>query len=278
MDLGLFIVLFSFPPLQLSSPLQSKSLQPGLTINHNHSPILELINYVVLIRLFYFVPYFAPMHPTRTLVIFASLTALIELLTIAGIAYLTDRTAPEKSLNIGDTMTKASLVLQLIVTGVFFMLAGIYHRCCWEGRIRNPRVMRPLFVSYASMLLVLGRTIYRMVEHFGVPVFRKDLDPMSLNPMVRYEWYFLVFDATFIFIATTVWNVGHPAHYLPDDPRMYLAQDGKTVLKRPGWNDTRSKTETIFNPFAMLTTTDGHQKKFWEQNGYQMGAVRRAMG
>jgi hypothetical protein len=235
-----------------------------------------LTNNLILTRLFYFVPYFAPMHPARLVIIFASLTAVLELLAIAGMAYLTDRQAPDKSLNIGDTLAKASLVLQLIITGVFFILAGIYHKCCGAGRIKNKRVMRPLFASYASMLLVLGRTIYRAVEHFGVPVSREDVDPLSLNPMVRYEWYFYVFDAAFILIAVALWNIWHPSRYLPDDPRMYLAQDGQTVLKGPGWNDSRSKTETIFNPFAMLKGDNGHQKKFWEQNGYDMGRVRRA--
>ncbi|KAH6649479.1 hypothetical protein F5144DRAFT_6797 [Chaetomium tenue] len=238
-------------------------------------PLLQLTNHLILTRLFHFVPYFAPIHPHRTLIIFSALTAAIELLTIAGVAYITDRTAPDKSLGIGDTLTKASLVVQLIVVVAFLLLAGAFYSSCRGGRIRNARVVRPLAVAVVSMLLLGGRTVYRMVEHFGVPVSREGVEPGSLNPVVRYEWYFYVFDAAFVLLATVLWNVGHPARYLPENPAMYLAQNGKTILKGPGWNDSRSKTETIFNPFAMLKS-DGRQKKpFWEQNGYSMTGVRR---
>ncbi|EAQ91964.1 hypothetical protein CHGG_00199 [Chaetomium globosum CBS 148.51] len=148
-------------------------------------PLLQLTNHLILTRLFHFVPYFAPIHPHRTLIIFSALTAAIELLTIAGVAYITDRTAPDKSLGIGDTLTKASLVVQLIVVAAFLLLAGVFYGSCRGGRIRNARVVRPLPVAV---------------------------------------------------------NVEHPAGYLPENPCMYLAQNGKTILKGPGWNDSRSKT------------------------------------
>ncbi|KAH6614492.1 hypothetical protein B0J18DRAFT_485462, partial [Chaetomium sp. MPI-SDFR-AT-0129] len=251
----------------------------SLLLIYASPPILALANHLTLTRLFYFVPYHAPLHPSRMVVIFSALTAVTELLTIAGIAYLTDRGAPDKSISVGDTLTKASLVLQLLVTVVFFLLAGTYHAACHRGRImRNKRVARPLMTAYASMLMVFGRTIYRMAEHFGVPASRKGVDPMSLDPVVRFEWYFLVFDAALMLVGVVVWNLSHPAGHLPGDSRLYLAQDGRTVIKGPGWKDSRSKTETIFNPFATLRTTDGHQKKFWESNGYQMGGRVRRTG
>jgi hypothetical protein len=242
------------------------------------SPLLQLATYHILARLFYFVPYFAPMHPARMLLTIASLTAVVELLTVAGIAYLANRDLPDKSLAIGDTLTKASLVLQLLVGVVFFLLAGVFHRCCLAGGIKNVRVVRPVVVAYGSMLLLLGRTVFRCVEHFGVPFSRKGVDPLSLSPVVRYEWYFYVFDAALVLVAVVVWNVGHPGRYLPVDRRAYLAQDGATVLKGPEWKDSRSLTETFFNPFAMLTTRGGHQKQFWESNGYALRTTRRSAG
>ncbi|KAK4118651.1 hypothetical protein N657DRAFT_628107 [Parathielavia appendiculata] len=242
-------------------------------------PLLQLSNYYILGRIFHFVPYFAPMHPARMLLTFASLTAVVELLTVAGIAYLSNRDLPEKSLDVGYTLTKASLVLQLLVTAVFFLMAGIFHRCCRAGGIKNLRVMRPVVISYASMLLLFGRTVFRCVEQFSVPPSRKgDIDSFSLSPVVRYEWYFYVFDAALVLVATVVWNAGHPGRFLPADPRAYLAQDGTTVLKGPEWKDSRSLTETFFNPFAMLTTRGGHQKQFWESNGYALRTTRRGAG
>ncbi|KAL2167199.1 hypothetical protein VTG60DRAFT_1611 [Thermothelomyces hinnuleus] len=215
-----------------------------------------MTNSVILGWLFHFVPYFAPMHPGRMVVLVAAFTAGIELLSITGIA--------------------SYLALQLVVSGIYFVLVGIYHICCVRGRINNPQVMRPLFISYASMLLYLRRTTYRLVEHFGVPLSRREGDGSELHPVLRGEWDFLVFEATFILLAVMVWIVGPPSRLLPSDPRMYLAQDGKTVLKGPGWEDSRSMTETFFNPFQMLSTRDGHQRKFWEQNGYSLGTVKGA--
>jgi hypothetical protein len=239
-----------------------------------------LVNFLILGRLFHFVPYFAPMHPARMLVTFASLTAVTELATTAGIAYLTNRDLPDKSLGLGDSLTKASLVLQLLVISLFFPLAGIFHRCCHAGRIKAHSVIWPLLASYVSMVLMLGRTIFRMVEHFGSSLLTKELEaqPLSLSPVVRYEWYFYVFDASLVLIAVAAWNAVHPGRLLPEDPRKYLAQDGVTVLKGPGWKNSRSLTETFFDPFAMLTTRGGHEKKFWEANGFALGTVRRGNG
>lgn len=244
------------------------------------SPVIELANFLILGRLFYFVPYFAPMHPARMLVTFASITGVVELATIAGIAYLTNRGLPDKSLMLGDSLTKASLVLQLLSISLYFLLAGIFHRCCRTGGIKAHSVIRPLATSYASMVLMLGRTIYRMVEHFGSPLLSKELEaqPLSLSPAVRYEWYFYVFDASLVLVAVAAWNIMHPGRLLPEDDRRYLAQDGMTVLKGPGWKDSRSLTQTFFDPFAMLTTRGGHQKQFWEHNGFALGTVRRGNG
>ncbi|KAK4031485.1 hypothetical protein C8A01DRAFT_51446 [Parachaetomium inaequale] len=244
-------------------------------------PLLQLSNFLLLARLFHFVPYFSPMHPSRMLVTFASLAAVIELLTIAGTAYLTNRDLPDKSLRVGDTLAKAALVVQLLVAGLFFLLAGIFHRCCRAGGIRTPRVTYPLVAAYGSMVLLVGRTVYRMVEHFGSPLLSTRVlaeEPLSLGPAVRYEWYFYVFDAALVLLAVVVWNVVHPGRFLPEDPRRYLAQDGVTVLTGPEWKDSRSLTETFFDPFAMLTTRGGHQKQFWEHNGYALGAARRGAG
>ncbi|KAK3899382.1 hypothetical protein C8A05DRAFT_46537 [Staphylotrichum tortipilum] len=239
-------------------------------------PILALANSLILGRLFSFVPYFAPMHPSRMLVTFASLTGVIELVTIAGIAYLTNRDLSDKLLLIGNTLTKASLVLPLLVITVIFVLAGIFHRCCRAGKIKAPQVTRPLLVLYASMLLILGRTLFRTVEQFrGSAWINRGDGSLPLTPAVRYEWYFYVFDAAPMLIVSVLWNIWHPGRFLPRDRRAYLAQDGVTVLMGPGWKDSRSLTETFFNPFAMLTTRGGHQKQFWESNGYALRSTGR---
>ena len=64
-------------------------------------PVLQLANSHILDHLFYFVPYFALMHPARMFLTFASITAVIEILTVIGIAYLANRDLPEKSTQLG---------------------------------------------------------------------------------------------------------------------------------------------------------------------------------
>jgi hypothetical protein len=216
------------------------------------------------------VPYFALMHPNRMFVTFASLTFIIELLTATGLAFLSNRSLPDRSLERGDSMAKASLFVQIVVFGLFCILAGLFHRVCYTGSINSPRVLRPLFALYASFLLILARTIYRLVERFATPLGPYPADLSELSPAVRYEWYFYVFDASLMLLNSVLWNIWHPRRYLPENPARYLAQDGKTEVKGPGWKDTRSLTETFMDPFAALTARSGHQRPFWEHNGYKL--------
>ncbi len=216
------------------------------------------------------------MHPGRMTLTFISLAAVTELLTVLGVAYLSNRDVPEKLVNIGSIMTRASLVLQLVISGLFFLMMGLFHRCCHEGKITSRKVMRPLFTLYASMLLVLARTIFAMVKHFGegkLPIQADAAEMETLNPppIVRYEWYTYVFEATPLFLALFIWNVLYPRPCLPQSSKSYLAQDGSTELKGPGWKDPRGLTETFFDPFSALTNRGGHQKQFWEANGYALG-------
>jgi len=32
-----------------------------------------------------------------------------------------------------------------------------------------------------------------------------------------------------------LWNIWHPGRFLPEDKRVYLAQDGETEVLGPGW-------------------------------------------
>ncbi len=210
------------------------------------------------------------------LITFCSLTGVVELVTIAGVAYLTTRDLADKSREMGETLFKASVVLQLMVLAMIFILAIIFHRCCREGRIKAPRVERPLLVLYASLLLFVARALFRAVEQFGgSPWINRGDDPLALRPAAQHEWYFYVFDAAPMLLASVLWNVWHPGRFLPRDSRAYLAQDGVTVLIGPGWKNSASLTETFFNPFAMLTSRGGHQKQFWESNGYALRSTGR---
>lgn len=199
------------------------------------------------------------MHPARMQLTFVSLAAVIELLIIMGVAFVTNREVAEKGVSMGEYMCKAGVIAEVVVTGLFGLLAGIFGYCCWRGRVlSNRNVSRVLRLLGVSMGLVLVRTALRAGELFG------GVD----GPARRQEWFVLVLDAAVMLAGVVVWNVWHPRRFLPREATTYLAQDGKTELQGPGWKDTRSLTETFLDPFAALTARGGHQKPFWERNGY----------
>jgi len=69
----------------------------------------------------------------------------------------------------GDSLTKASLAVQIIIISVLFLLVGIFHNCYRLDRINLPSVVRPLLALYTSMVLILVRTIFHMVNLFITP-------------------------------------------------------------------------------------------------------------
>ncbi|KAH6644253.1 RTA1 domain protein [Boeremia exigua] len=240
-------------------------------------PLLELANYHVLGRILYYVPYFAPLHPGRTLTTFGLLSAGVEVMNALGVSYLLRPESGESRQNIGYGLMKASLICQLGVISIFCVISGVFHRRCVRAGITSRQVQGPLWTMYISMTLILIRTIYRIVEHFGtsrVPANpRPNWDPMSLSPIVRYEWFFWVFEASLMLMNTVLWNVRHPRRYLPEDYHVYLAQDGKTELKGPGWKDEMPWFMTFIDPCGLtIAVTGGGRKKqqpFWETNGFE---------
>ncbi|KAK4122879.1 hypothetical protein N657DRAFT_483262 [Parathielavia appendiculata] len=239
-------------------------------------PILELANYHILGRTLYYVPYFSPIHPGRVLTTLGSLSAMVEVLNALGVAYLTtSRTPDAKHYALGSNLLRASLALQLAVILLFYSLAGLFHvRCAGAGVGHRHRRVRAVLVSlYVSMALILARTVYRAVEHFAAPIAAGGGAAeawRNLSPVIRYEWFFWVFEATPMLINVLMWNARHPRIYLPQSYRQYLAQDGETELDGPGWGDKRNKVMTLVDPFGFLSMCEKGRtgEPFWERNGY----------
>lgn len=240
-------------------------------------PLLELANYHVLGRILYYVPYFAPLHPGRTLTTFGFLSAIVEVMNALGVSYLLTPALGESKQRLGHALMKASLICQLGVFSMFCVIAGFFHRRCLRAGILSRKVRGPLWTMYISMTFILVRTIYRIVEHFGASQIPAnppaDWDPMSLSPIVRYEWFFWVFEASLMLLNTLLWNYRHPRRYLPEDYHVYLAQDGQTELKGPGWKDEMPWFMTFIDPCGLTTAVTGggrkKEKPFWETNGFE---------
>lgn len=81
------------------------------------------------------------------------------------------------------------------------------------------------------MFLILVRCIYRLAGHLGnVGLAIDDLGSMrQLTPILRYEWYFYVFESTTMLFNSAVWNIRRPGRYLPRLHNVYLSPDGTAV-------------------------------------------------
>ncbi|KAF9875482.1 hypothetical protein CkaCkLH20_06863 [Colletotrichum karsti] len=204
-------------------------------------PLLELANYHVLGRIFYYVPHCAPLPPGRVLAIFGGLMAVVELLNALGVALASNPSGTNQDL--GSHLTVAAIGIQLVLIVVFVCLAVLFHRRVSTAGIRSRAVATMLLALYASMALIFVRCVYRLVEHTGST--EVDLDDMEvlrgLSPILRYEVYFYVFEAALMLVNSLIWNVWHPGRFLPRGHHVYLAPDGvevvgeKDVDARPVW-------------------------------------------
>ncbi|KAG9519271.1 putative RTA1 domain protein, partial [Aureobasidium melanogenum] len=194
-------------------------------------PLLELCNYHVLGRILYYVPYCAPFPPNRIMSLFGALVAVVEALNGLGVAFASNPSSSLSIQELGSKLTKASLAVQLAVIVVCIVFAGLFSKNCKREGIRSRKINIPLTILSASMFLILIRCIYRLVEHLGnVGLNIGDLEAMrELTPILRYEWFFYVFESTTMLLNSVIWNVWHPGRYLPRLHNVQLSPDGSEV-------------------------------------------------
>ncbi|RDL31402.1 uncharacterized protein BP5553_09611 [Venustampulla echinocandica] len=214
-------------------------------------PLLELANYHVLGRIFYYVPYSAPLPPGRVLSTFGALMALVETLNALGVALTSNRSSSHQEL--GRNLIIAALAIQLGVIVIFIVLAAIFHKRCTKANIHAKAVSTPLITLYIIRL--------------------DDLEAlMTLSPILRYEWFFYVFEATLMLINSVLWNVWNPGRYLPKSYHVYLAQDGRTELQGQDEADDRpllAKAGSVLT-FGFLFRNKKVNRQFEELNEYQV--------
>jgi len=114
-----------------------------------------------------------------------------------------------------------------------------------------------------QLFLIFVRCIYRTVEHFSAEELRY-VD--AISPIIRYEWFFYVFEVIPMIMYTFLWNVRHPRHYLPQNHKLYLAKDGVTEIEGPGWTDDRAFVVTAIDPFGLCGGRKEKHKPFWEND------------
>ena len=189
-------------------------------------------------------PYLAPLPPDKVLSTFGALVSLVEVLNSLGVAFASNPSSTHSHQELGSHLTIAALSIQIAVILTFVLLAAIFHRRCIRANIHSRAVSTPLITMYMSMLLILARCIYRLVEHLGSTTVQLNnlAALMALDPILRHEWFFYVFEASLMLINSLLWNVWNPGRFLPTNHRVHLARDGVREVEghdepnsRPVW-------------------------------------------
>lgn len=219
-------------------------------------PAYAAVNYLVLSRALYYIPYLSPLHPGRVLTTFLALDGVIEALIVSGAVRLfnSDMSASQRAL--GASLVKAALIAQAATFALFVGLAAHFHYRAARARVLKRCIRTTLLVLYASSALIFARCVYRVAEFF---------DGVEEGSIYTTEAYFWVFDAALMWLDSVLLNVWHPGRLLPRSNKVFLTRDGVTEVRGPGWQDRRHWLVTLVDPFdvvGLLTGKDG-KEEFW---------------
>jgi hypothetical protein len=230
-------------------------------------PVYAAINYIVLSRILFYVPYLSPIHPGRVLTTFLAADAVCEILIVNGVQRIVNSRFSEASRQLGGNLTKAGLILQAVLFLLFVLLAAVFQRRASKADVLTKPLKTTLTVLYVSCTIVTARCIYRIVEFFE----------WGNGPLSHSEVYFWIFEASIMFINTTMLNIWHPGKRLPKSNHIFLAKDGKTELKGPGWEDKRPFVVTFIDPFDLFGLFTGKDKKtkFWDMSHEELERLNK---
>ncbi|KAJ3575582.1 hypothetical protein NPX13_g3987 [Xylaria arbuscula] len=242
----------------------------SVVLTYAAPPLYELGNYYILGRILYFVPHCSPIHPGRVLTTFAAVSTIIEALNGVAASYVANVSLPQYLQETGHTLFKVALILQLIVILLFVTLASTFYWRCRKNGINHVKVNQPLVTLYVSSAIIFARTVYRTVEYFEVQsavTFSAASGVLPESPILRYEWYFYVFEASLMLINSVLLNVRHPRRWLPQSTKLYLAKDGISEIMGPGYKEDRGFVATLLDPFDVYGMIKGRDKttRFWDQ-------------
>ncbi|KAL4885923.1 hypothetical protein BJY04DRAFT_214120 [Aspergillus karnatakaensis] len=241
-------------------------------------PLLELANYHILGRIFYYVPHHTPLPPDRVLFTFGGIMLLIELINGLGASLAANPSSGSTQQSLGSNLIIAAVSLQVAVILIFFVLAGIFHYRTFKAGVTPRAVIVPLRTLYVSMVLIFIRCIYRTVEHSGHSV--KDINEIEvlrqLTPILRYEWFFYVFEASLILVNSVLWNIWSPGRFLPQSHSVFLGKDGVETYVEEGVDtrSTRQKWLAVLSIGVLYRRKRGFQVLAEAERGsVEMGSV-----
>ncbi|OQO01161.1 hypothetical protein B0A48_13404 [Cryoendolithus antarcticus] len=216
-------------------------------------PVYAGANYFILARLVYYIPWLSPWHPGRVVTTFLGLDALIEILLGSGAPRVANTDASPGERLAGEILIKVGLTAQVILFLGLFVLLGTWHNRVKSKGLLAPKLKKAVWSLFASALLIFTRCIYRVVEYFQG----------YHGAVLKHEAYFYVFEASLMLIVSAGLNVFHPGKYLPRSNKVYMAKDGLTEVRGPGWRDQRKWYWQVADPFDFANKMGEH--KFWDE-------------
>jgi hypothetical protein len=150
-----------------------------------------------------------------------------QALNATGASYVANPTLPQHLRDTGHALFKTALILQLVVVALFVALAAAFDRRCRKNGIYHEKVNQPLLTLYMSSGIIAVRTIYRTIEYFEIDTvnfYAADFNPAAQSPIIRYELFFYVFEATLMLLNSALINIRHPRRWLPQSTKVYLAK------------------------------------------------------
>ncbi|KAF2180183.1 hypothetical protein K469DRAFT_639953 [Zopfia rhizophila CBS 207.26] len=229
-------------------------------------PVYALINYFVLSRILYYIPYLSPMHPGRVVTTFVGLDAVCEILIGQGAWRMANSSMTEAQRQLGANLVTASLCLQAALFGAFGLMAAQFHYRAVKAGVLSKALQIVLYVLYVSASIVTIRCIYRLVEYI------EGWD----SALYKNEVFFWIFEAIIMLMNTVLLNIWHPGKRLPRSNSVFLHHDGVTERRGPGWSDDRPWIVTMFDPFdiwGMFTGRD-KQMQFWDMSDEELAQLR----
>ena len=95
------------------------------------------MNYIVLSRTLYYIPYLTRIHPGRILSTFVGLDAVVGILTGNGASRSASTTATPSEIKLGANLVRASILLQVgCLVGLLALEVLFHRRCVRVGIIR----------------------------------------------------------------------------------------------------------------------------------------------
>lgn len=180
-------------------------------------------------RVLYYIPYLSPIHPGRVATTFLGLDAIVEIMLAQGAWRAIHSGMSDRERNIGEDLVRASLLLQVCLFLLFTCLIAYFHYQASRAALLKTNIRTIVYVMYMSSAIITIRCIYRIVEYFEG----------WEGTIFRNEPYFWVFEASIMLINSVMLNVWFPGQRLPRSNSRFLARDGVTEMRGPGWADDR---------------------------------------